>query len=481
MGGRLLQSAPYVAVSDPTSQKPWMVLASDVIADLHLVGAASGSVCLPRYRYTPEGERIDNITDWALKQFRAHYQKAAASPSPLAGEGGAPAPDEGAYGEVAALAGRDEPAAGNPSSGPPAAVPSSGPSGHLLPQGEKGGVSSGASRHLLPQGEKGVAKHSQMLNFARTMRKEPTEAERTLWHILRGRRFSGFKFRRQAPIGPYIADFVCFEARLIVEADGSQHAESAVDAERDAWFVKEGFRVRRFWNAEILAQREVIEETLWHDLAGPSSGPPSAAPSSGPSGHLLPQGEKGRGKRHLPRITKDDIFHYVYGVLHDPVYREKYALNLKREFPRIPFYPDFRQWAEWGQKLMALHIGYETVEPWPLARRDEPDEKARAAGIAPKCLLKSDREAGTVRIDSETTLSGIPSAAFDYRLGNRSGIDWILDQYKEKTPRDPTIREKFNTYRFADYKEKVIDLIARVTRVSVETVEIVEAMKKAER
>ena len=107
-------------------------------------------------------------------------------------------------------------------------------------------------------------------------------------------------------------------------------------------------------------------------------------------------------------------------------------------------------------------------------RRAPPDS-------APKCVLKSDRDAGTIRIDSETTLSGIPSTAFDYRLGNRSGLDWILDQHKEKTPKDPTIREKFNTYRFADYKEKVIDLIARVTRVSVETMEIVEAMKKAER
>src|SRR6185503_13614598 len=55
-------------------------------------------------------------------------------------------------------------------------------------------------------------------------------------------------------------------------------------------------------------------------------------------------------------VSKDDIFHYVYAVLHDPVYREKYAINLKREFPRIPFYPDFRKWVAWGEKLMALHI-----------------------------------------------------------------------------------------------------------------------------
>ena len=100
------------------------------------------------------------------------------------------------------------------------------------------------------------------------MRKAPTEAEKTLWHILRGRRFSGFKFRRQTPVGSFIADFVCFEARLIVEADGSQHADSARDAERDEWFEKEGYRVRRFWNADIMYRREMVEDTLWHDLAG---------------------------------------------------------------------------------------------------------------------------------------------------------------------------------------------------------------------
>ena len=68
-------------------------------------------------------------------------------------------------------------------------------------------------------------------------------------------------------------------------------------------------------------------------------------------------------------ITKDDIFHYVYAVLHDPVYRETYALDLRREFPRIPFYPDFPRWAAWGKALMIMHVGYENVEPWPLTPR----------------------------------------------------------------------------------------------------------------
>ncbi len=188
----------------------------------------------------------------------------------------------------------------------------------------------------------------------------------------------------------------------------------------------------------------------------------------------------GKGRKPAA-INKDAIFHYVYAVLHDPVYREKYALNLKREFPRIPLYGStlshFEQWAGWGRELMDLHIGYEAVEPWSVKRHDEPDTKARAAGQAPKCILKSLPEEGRIVVDTETTLSGIPPEAWHYRLGNRSALDWVLDQHKERRPKDPTIREKFDTYRFADHKERVLKLLARVARVSVETVRILEALK----
>lgn len=180
-------------------------------------------------------------------------------------------------------------------------------------------------------------------------------------------------------------------------------------------------------------------------------------------------------------LTKDDIFHYVYAVLHDPAYRKKYATNLKRELPRIPFYPNFWTWAGWGEALMKLHVGYEAVEPWALTRIDTSDEKSRKAGLAPKAVLRADKESGNIRLDSETQLTGVPPEAWTYKLGNRSALEWILDQYKEKTPKDPTIREKFNTYRFADHKEKVIGLLKRVTRVSVETMKIVEAMRQEKR
>lgn len=175
-------------------------------------------------------------------------------------------------------------------------------------------------------------------------------------------------------------------------------------------------------------------------------------------------------------ISKIDIFHYTYAVLHNPAYREKYELNLKREFPRIPFYENFRQWAEWGEKLIELHLNYETIKPHQLTRIDLPQDEEK---LAPKPKLKADKTQGKIIIDTVTTLEGIPEVAWEYRLGNRSALEWILDQYKEKKPKDKTIAEQFNNYRFADYKETVIDLLKRVCTVSVETMKIInEGMNK---
>jgi predicted helicase len=174
-------------------------------------------------------------------------------------------------------------------------------------------------------------------------------------------------------------------------------------------------------------------------------------------------------------IGKEAIFHYVYAVLHHPAYRQKYEINLKREFPRIPFYANFWQWVEWGKQLMDLHINYEEVEPYPLGREELDPEKSRQAY---KAKLKADRAAGVIELDTLTTLTGIPAGAWEYKLGNRSALEWVLDRYKEKTPSDPTIAEKFNTYRFADYKEQVIELLGRVTDVSVQTMAIIGQMPK---
>lgn len=193
-------------------------------------------------------------------------------------------------------------------------------------------------------------------------------------------------------------------------------------------------------------------------------------------------------------IAKIDLFHYTYAVLHNPAYRKKYELNLKREFPRIPFYENFFQWRDWGKQLMDLHINYEIVQPYDLTQHNyqtktetnqqkafftkaEEPEVLYARQPKIKVKLKADKASGIIEIDELTLLRGVPKEAWEYKLGNRSALEWILDQYKEKKPTDPTIAEKFNTYKFADYKEKVIDLLKRVCTVSVETMKIVREME----
>lgn len=197
--------------------------------------------------------------------------------------------------------------------------------------------------------------------------------------------------------------------------------------------------------------------------------------------------EQFRNNYKSKKISKEDIFYYVYGVLHNPAYRKKYELNLKREFPRIPFYDDFKKWRDWGKKLMDLHVNFETVKPFKLnvitaklpntgkAKKDLFDNKYENKI---KTKLKADKINGIIELDEVTNITGIPKEVWEYKLGNRSALEWILDQYKEKKPSDPTIAEKFNTYRFADYKDHVINLLKCVTTVSVETMKIIREMEK---
>ena len=166
-------------------------------------------------------------------------------------------------------------------------------------------------------------------------------------------------------------------------------------------------------------------------------------------------------------IRAEDVFAYVYAMLHDPAYRSRYEVDLRREFPRVYFQEDFAWWTQQGCELLGLHIGFKTAEPWPLERVDKD-------GVTPmRAILRADKDRGTIALDEQTTLAGVPPQAWEYRLGSRSVLEWVLDQYKEKKPKDPTIRERFNTYRFADHKERVVDLLGRVCAVSAFTTTIV--------
>ena len=175
-------------------------------------------------------------------------------------------------------------------------------------------------------------------------------------------------------------------------------------------------------------------------------------------------------------ISAEDVFAYTYAVLHDPAYRREYAVDLLREFPRLPLHRDFGAWRDNGRELLDLHIEFESAEPYPLQRVDA---LASANDATPKVMLRAnarDKSRGEIQIDSMTKLRGVPDEAWRYKLGSRSALEWVLDQYKEKKPRDPMIRERFNNYRFADHKEAVIALLRRVCAVSVRTMEVVDGM-----
>jgi very-short-patch-repair endonuclease len=111
-----------------------------------------------------------------------------------------------------------------------------------------------------------MTERRELQGRARAMRREPTLAEQRLWGLLRGGRLDGLKFRRQVPLGDFIADFACFYPKVIVECDGGQHADSAYDAARDAWFRAQGFRVLRYWNNEVVDHPNETAEAILRAL-----------------------------------------------------------------------------------------------------------------------------------------------------------------------------------------------------------------------
>jgi very-short-patch-repair endonuclease len=123
--------------------------------------------------------------------------------------------------------------------------------------------SSATGQGYVPQPPRHRPTARRIRNFAKKMRHQPTDAEAAMWRLLRDRRLELFKFRRQVPFQSYILDFVCFEKRLIIEIDGSQHASSQRDQVREAALIAEGFKIARYWNNDVLQQRlSVLEDIL---------------------------------------------------------------------------------------------------------------------------------------------------------------------------------------------------------------------------
>ena len=191
------------------------------------------------------------------------HPDAARPPSPARGEGYAElgadalAATKGSpQGKIVSLGARSKWVSA-PATGTGEPTPLAGEGGALAP-GE-GGASApkSAKRARNARGET-----NPLRDNARRLRKDMTDAERKLWSLLRNRKLASCKFRRQVPVGPYVADFLSFESRLIVEADGGQHAAALPDAARDAWFRHQGYTIVRYWNSDILTNPEGVIASL---------------------------------------------------------------------------------------------------------------------------------------------------------------------------------------------------------------------------
>jgi predicted helicase len=169
------------------------------------------------------------------------------------------------------------------------------------------------------------------------------------------------------------------------------------------------------------------------------------------------------------RISKDDIFNYIYAVLHHPQYREKYSANLKRELPRIPFAPDFRAFAKAGKELANIHANYEGQAEYKLTWIEDID--ARVNYRVEKMTLSKDKT--QIIYNDFLTIGGIPAETFEYRLGNRSALDWVIDQYQVKTDKRSGITNDPNRLEDPQY---VIRLIGKVITVSLETMKIIKSL-----
>ncbi len=174
-----------------------------------------------------------------------------------------------------------------------------------------------------------------------------------------------------------------------------------------------------------------------------------------------------------PSISRWDIFHYVYGLLHHPDYRERYEKNLKRDLPHIPFAPAFRAFASAGAELADLHVNYESAPPYALEMLEA--EGAAVDWRAEKMRFSKDKR--SILYNDFLTLSGIPSAALEYRLGNRSALEWVVNQYQVKTDKRSGIVNDPNRSGDPQY---IVNLLRRVVSVSLRTVEIVKALPPLE-
>lgn len=182
-------------------------------------------------------------------------------------------------------------------------------------------------------------------------------------------------------------------------------------------------------------------------------------------------------EKYSSQITKWDVFHYVYGMLHHPQYRVLYKENLKRDLPHVPLLlkqEDFEACVSVGKQLMDIHINYEQAEEYPLKHRSDKTIPYNQRLRVEKMRLSGDKT--YLLFSKGLTLEGIPQACFEYRLGNRSALEWVIDQYQVSTDKRSGIESDPNRL---DDPEYILRLVKQVITVSVKTVELVKELAEA--
>ncbi len=174
-------------------------------------------------------------------------------------------------------------------------------------------------------------------------------------------------------------------------------------------------------------------------------------------------------------ITKEDIFYYVYGILHSPEYKERFAADLKKMLPRIPYAKDFWEFSKAGRELAHWHLNYETIEPYPLKEYqselylDDADYRVEKMRFG-----KRNKDKTTIIYNSKITLSEIPLEAYDYIVNGKSALEWIIERYQVKKDKASGIVNDPNDW--SEDPRYIVNLVKRIVRVSVETVKIVNSL-----
>jgi predicted helicase len=174
------------------------------------------------------------------------------------------------------------------------------------------------------------------------------------------------------------------------------------------------------------------------------------------------------------KISKEDIFYYVYGVLHSTEYKTRFASDLKKMLPRIPYAKDFWAFSVAGRDLAALHLNYETIEPYALIE----EISGSANFTVEKMKFPSKADKSKIIYNAHVTLSGIPPEAYEYVVNGKSAIEWIMERYAVTVDKDSGIKNNPNDW--SDDPRYILDLVKRIVAVSLGSVEIVKGLPALE-